>query len=72
MEQPEQTKTAFFLYDPRYLTSRFKATLFESCDTIEEARENAPEYGSLTVIVETTFFRDANGKWDKYTEKIVS
>ncbi len=69
--EDQQTKTGFFIYDPRYLDDSFEATLFEACDTIEEARKKASGYGNNNVIVETTFHRDDTGKWNAYTEKIV-
>ena len=44
-------KYLYLLYDARYRYDEDTATLFEVCDTLQEAKENAPDYGDDTVIV---------------------
>jgi len=40
------------IFDSRYKTNPNVAVCFEFCDTLNEAIENAPEYGDNNVIVE--------------------
>lgn len=40
----------YVLMDARARTDWDAATVFEFCDTLEEARENAPDHGTDTVI----------------------
>ena len=47
----EKEKT-WMLFDGRYRTDEDRAICYEFCETLKEARENAPEYGDDTVIVE--------------------
>ena len=44
----------YFLYDGRYLNDEDSAICYEVCDSLEEAKQTAPEYGDDTVIVKTT------------------
>lgn len=44
-------KTAYLLFDGRYRTDEDSATCFEVCETLQEAKRNAPDYGTDTVIV---------------------
>ena len=41
----------YMLFDGRYLTNKSKSTLYECCDTYDEAKITAKEYGEDTVIV---------------------
>jgi hypothetical protein len=41
----------YFLYDGRYLTEPESAILYSVADNLKEAREEANDYGSDTVIV---------------------
>lgn len=46
-------KTKFWLlFDGRYRTDEDRAVCYEVCDTLNEAKENADDYGDDTVIVE--------------------
>ena len=47
-----ETKKTWLLYDGRYLQDEERATVYEMCSTIEEARTNCQHYGDDTVIVE--------------------
>lgn len=44
-------ETQFAIYDGRYYSDPEEAYLFEVCDTLEEAKENAPEHGDGNAIV---------------------
>ncbi len=44
----------YFLYDGRYLNDEDSAICYEVYDSLEEAKQTAPEYGDDTVIVKTT------------------
>jgi hypothetical protein len=59
-------KTVYLIYDPRYLTDQSSATLFESCETLKEAKRNRREYGEGNVIVKTVLHM-INGQ--KHEEK---
>lgn len=62
----QKTIVNYFLYDERFYTDEDSATCFEVCETLEEAREAAPDYGGC-VIVKTV------GKWSHgKSYKIVS
>lgn len=41
----------YFIYDSRYLVDPDRAIVYEVCDTLKEARENAREYGNNNIIV---------------------
>jgi len=49
---------SYFLYDGRYLSDPERSTLYECCDTLDEAIKEAPEYGDDTVIVEVVIIND--------------
>ena len=42
----------WMLFDGRYRADEDSAVCFECCDTLQEVRENADDYGNDTVIVE--------------------
>lgn len=44
-------KRVYVIYDARYKTNPDRATVMETCDTLGEARRNAPDYGDDCVIV---------------------
>jgi len=44
-------KIVYGLYDGRYLTRPDRAIMYEFCDTLKDARNNAPDYGDDTFIV---------------------
>lgn len=44
-------KIVYGLYDGRYLSRPDRVFLYETCDTLKEARKNAPEYGDDTFII---------------------
>lgn len=47
-------KITFDIYDPRYRTNPDRATCFEAgCETLNEAKKAANEYGENNVIVRT-------------------
>jgi hypothetical protein len=47
-------KIDFDIYDPRYLTDPESSTCFEAgCETMNEAKRAAKEYGENNVIVRT-------------------
>ena len=43
-------KIEFFIYDERYYTDPDSATVYEVCETLEEARENGPDYGGFVIV----------------------
>lgn len=45
-------KKAYLIYDARYRYDEDAATVFEVCDTVDEAEDNHKDYGNDTVIVE--------------------
>lgn len=48
----EKTAKIWLLYDGRYRADKNRATCFEVCDSLKEAKTNVGDYGSDTVIVE--------------------
>lgn len=40
----------YFIYDDRYYTDPDSATVYEVCETLEEARENGPDYGGFVIV----------------------
>jgi len=48
----------WLLFDGRYRTDKDRAICLEMCDTLKEAKKNAPEYGDDTVIVECDAVRN--------------
>lgn len=42
---------AYYLFDGRYRTNPDRATCYERCDTLKEAKTNCKDYGTDTVIV---------------------
>lgn len=42
----------FLLYDSRRIADENAGIVFEVCETLKEAKENAPSYGDDTIIVE--------------------
>ena len=42
----------WILYDGRYYSNPDRASIYEVCDSLKEARENKNDYGTDTVIVE--------------------
>jgi len=48
------TKQVWLLYDGRYRTDEDAAMCYEVCDSLQEAKYNASDYGTDTVIVECT------------------
>ena len=42
----------WMLFDGRYRTDEDRAVCYEVCDTLNEAKENADDYGDDTIIVE--------------------
>jgi hypothetical protein len=44
----------WLLYDGRYRTNEDRAMVYEVCNSLREAEENASDYGTDTVIVEVT------------------
>jgi len=44
-------KYLYLLYDSRYRTDEDSAICLEVCDSLKEAKENAPDYGNDVVIV---------------------
>ena len=47
-----ETVKTWLLFDGRYRTDEDRAMCLEMCDSLEEAKGNAPDYGNDTVIVE--------------------
>jgi hypothetical protein len=58
----------WLLFDGRYRADEDRAVCFEMCDSLKEAKKNAPEYGDDTVIVEC----DVEGKNLLVNSKIVN
>jgi hypothetical protein len=52
MDKGQTDAINYYLFDGRYRTKPYRAILFEVCETLSEAKENAPDYGDDTVIVE--------------------
>lgn len=48
----EQTKKVWMLFDGRYRTDEDRATCYEVCESLREAKNSAKDYGNDTVIVE--------------------
>ena len=46
-----KVKYLYLLFDGRYRTDEDRAVCFELCETLKEAKQNAPSYGTDTVIV---------------------
>jgi hypothetical protein len=42
----------WMLFDGRYRTDEDRAVCYEVCETLKEAKDNADDYGTDTVIVE--------------------
>lgn len=57
----------WLIYDARYRTDEDRAICLLFCDSLQEARREAPEYGDENVIVEATIV----GK-EIVSEKIVN
>jgi len=43
-------KIAYFIYDERYYTDPDDATVYEVCDTLDEAKESGPDYGGHVIV----------------------
>ena len=41
---------SYFIYDERYYTDPDAATCYEVCDTLKEAKEVGPDYGSHVIV----------------------
>lgn len=41
---------AYFIYDERYYDDPDSATVYEVCETLEEAQENGPDYGGHVIV----------------------
>lgn len=48
----KQNRKQWMLFDGRYRTDSDRATCYECCETVKEARKSARDYGDDTVIVE--------------------
>lgn len=45
-------KKIWMLFDGRYRTDEYRAVCYEVCETLKEAKGNADDYGTDTIIVE--------------------
>lgn len=48
----EPNRKQWMLFDGRYRSDEDRATCYECCETLKEARMSAKDYGDDTVIVE--------------------
>lgn len=61
----------FFIYDERYHTDPDSATVYEVYETLQEARENGPDYGGH-VIVKATSKKVGKRSYEVIKEEIVN
>lgn len=43
-------KTDYFIYDERYLSDPDSATVYEVCETLQEAKESGSDYGGHVIV----------------------
>lgn len=64
-------KITFDIYDPRYRTEPDRATCFEAgCETLNEARKAAKQYGQNNVIVRTVLEQVYGSVWRVVSSEI--
>ena len=64
-------KIKFDIYDPRYLTDPHSATCFEAgCETLNEAKKQAKEYGSGNVIARVVLEQISGNRYREVSSKI--
>ncbi len=66
------TKISYDIFDARYKTDPDRATCFECCDTLKEARENKDDYGDGNIIVKTTMTKFGPAKYEVIKSEIVT
>jgi len=66
-----KTMVDYFLYDERFYTDEDAAICFEVCETLEEARESAPDYGAAVIVKTVSKWKNGR-KWEIISQKIVT
>ena len=64
-------KVEYFIYDERYYSDPDSATVYEVCETLDEARESGPDYGGF-VIVKTTGKKTGKRSYQVIKSEIVT
>jgi hypothetical protein len=65
-------KTVYELRDGRYFDNPDRSIVYEVCESLKEARREAPEYGDDTVIVKTVLRQIGERRFEEVSSVVVS